>query len=259
MDISGSVALVSGGASGLGEATTRRLLELGARGVTVVDLDAERGAALVAEFGDRVLFQSADIADEAAVDAAVEATRQRFGGLHVLVAAAAVAGPAKLVGKRGPIPMATFDRVLKVNLYGTVHLLRAAVTAMLDNEPNSDGERGVAVAVSSGAAFEGQVGQLAYSASKAALVGMTLPLARELDEHGVRMVTVAPGAFDTPIYATVPTSVKQGLVDAALFPKRLGRPEEFALFVEEIVRNPMHNGRTYRLDAGTILPARAVG
>ena len=256
MQVADSVAVVSGGASGLGEATTRRLIELGARGVAVLDLDEGRGRALADELGERVLFEKVDVTDESRVDEAVEATRQRFGAVHAVVAAAGIAGPAKLIGKRGPIPMAKFDQVLKVNLYGTVHLMRAAVSAMLSNEPNPDGERGVLVAVSSGAAFEGQVGQLAYSASKAALVGMTLPLARELDEHGVRVVTVAVGAFDTPIYATVPPSVREGLVASSVFPKRLGHPSEFALFVEELMRNPMHNGRTYRLDAGITLPTR---
>lgn len=257
MKIKDNVALVSGGASGLGEACVRRFIEQGARGVAVLDMNVERGKALQEEFGDRILFVETDIADEAAVNAAVETTTDKFGALHVLVAAAAMAGPAKLVGKRGPIPMEIFDRVVKVNLYGTIHLLRATVSAMLRNEPTEDGERGVTIAVSSGAAFEGQIGQIAYSATKAALVGLTMPVARELAEHGVRMVTVAPGAFDTPIYASVPDTVKDGLIGAALFPKRLGRASEFASFAEEIVRNPMHNGRTYRLDAGTILPVSA--
>jgi NAD(P)-dependent dehydrogenase (short-subunit alcohol dehydrogenase family) len=256
MQVTDSVVVVSGGASGLGEATTRRLLELGARGVAVLDLNAERGRALAAELGDRLLFEKVDVTDEAGVDAAVAAARARFGAVHAMVAAAGVAGPAKLIGKRGPIPMDRFDHVLKVNLYGTVHLMRAVVSAMLQNDPGEDGERGVLVLVSSGAAYEGQVGQLAYSASKAALVGMTLPLARELDEHGVRVVTVAVGAFDTPIYATVPPSVREGLIASSVFPKRLGHPTEFALFVEELMRNPMHNGRTYRFDAGITLPTR---
>ena len=150
--------------------------------------------------------------------------------------------------------MDRFDAVLRVNLYGTVHVLRSAVVAMQANEPSEDGERGVVVLVSSAAAFEGQVGQVAYSASKGALAGMTMPLARELGGHGIRVVTVAPGAFDTPIYEQVPAEVKESLVAPTLFPKRLGRPEEFALFVEELIRNPAHNGRTYRFDGGATLP-----
>jgi 3-hydroxyacyl-CoA dehydrogenase/3-hydroxy-2-methylbutyryl-CoA dehydrogenase len=171
--------------------------------------------------------------------------------------AAAIGGAAKLVSRKGAIPMALFDRTMRINLYGAMHVMRATVPEMMKNAPNADGERGVIVNVSSGAAWEGQVGQLGYAASKAALVGITLPLARELAEHGIRVATVAPGAFDTPIYDSAPPALKQGLVAHALFPKRMGKPDEFALLIEEIARNPMHNGRTYRLDAGMILPPSA--
>ncbi|WP_321886175.1 SDR family NAD(P)-dependent oxidoreductase [Burkholderia cenocepacia] len=257
MKIENTVTVITGGASGLGEASARHLLEMGARGVVLLDLNAARGAALEGELGERVLFVQTDITDMDAVQRAVDATLERFGAVHAMVAAAAIPGPSKLITRNGPIDMGKFDKVMKVNVYGTLHVMRATVPAMLKNEPNEDGERGVIINVASGAAYEGQIGQIAYSASKAALVGMTMPLARELAAHGVRVMTIAPGAFDTPIYENVPPEVKAGMVDLVLFPKRLGKPSEFSLFVEEIIRNPLHNGRTYRFDGGAILPARS--
>lgn len=255
MQISHTVALVTGGASGLGEATVRRLLSLGARGVVLVDANAERGAALAAELGERALFMHADITSDEQVQAAVAAGVARFGTVNALVAAAGVAGPAKLYGKNGPIAMSKFDQVLKINLYGTVHAIRALVGHLMQTQPDADGERGVIINVASGAAYEGQIGQMAYSASKAALVGMTLPLARELGPAGIRVVTIAPGLFDTPIYEQMPPQVKQNIINLQLHPKRMGKPSEFAMFVEEILRNPVHNGRDYRFDGGAILPA----
>jgi len=253
MDISGTVAIISGGASGLGEATVHRLLRGGARGIAILDLNAARGETLAAQAPERLLYCQADVSDEAAVDAAVAATVARFGSLHLAVHAAAIGGPARLVSSKGPIAMPLFDRVLKINLYGALHMMRAAVVAMQRNAPNADGERGVLINISSGAAFEGQVGQVAYAASKAALVGMTLPLSRELAAFGIRVVTIAPGAFDTPIYDGAPAALKESIVREALFPKRMGKPDEFAMLAEEVVRNPMHNGRTYRLDGGMML------
>jgi 3-hydroxyacyl-CoA dehydrogenase/3-hydroxy-2-methylbutyryl-CoA dehydrogenase len=256
VNVADAVAVVTGGASGLGEATCRHLLALGARGVAALDIDRGRGEELAAELGDRCLFLPVDVTDEAAVRRAVDGARERFGAGHVLVAAAGVIGAGRLLGRNGLLPMERFDAVLRVNLYGTVHAIRSAVAVMAENEPDAEGERGVVITVSSIAAFEGQIGQVAYSASKAALAGMTLPLARELASRGVRVMTIAPGAFDTPIYQSVPLAVKEALVEQALFPKRLGRPAEFALLVEEIVRNPAHNGRTLRLDGGAVLPPR---
>jgi len=253
MQTSGLVAVVTGGASGLGEATVRRLLTSGAAGVAILDLDETRATALVDSAPSRVLFVRTDVADESAVDAAVAVTVARFGAIHLVVNAAAIGGPAKLVSKKGALPMATFDRVLRINLYGVMHVLRAAVPAMMKNVPNGDGERGVVINVSSGAAWEGQVGQLAYSASKAALLGLTMPLMRELAEHGIRVCAVAPGLFDTPIYDAAPAGLKESLIEQTLFPKRMGKADEFASFVDEIVRNPMHNGRNHRLDAGMSL------
>lgn len=254
MNVHGSVALVTGGASGLGEATSRRLLDLGARGVGVLDLNAEKGHPIEQAFPDRCLALPVDIADESAVDAAVAKVHKRFGALHVVVGAAGVAAPGRLLSRSGPIPMADFDRALKVNLYGALHVIRAAAPLMIANPPTPDGERGIIINVSSGAAFEGQIGQIAYSASKAGLAGMTMPLARELGPYGIRVMTVAAGAFDTPMYNTVPPQVKETVARAAPFPHRIGDPMEFALFIEELVRNPMHNARTYRFDAGLILP-----
>lgn len=254
MQVEESVVLITGGASGLGEATARYLSGKGARGVVVLDLNAERGARLADELGERCLFVRTDVADDAAVQRAVADGVARFGALHAVVSAAAIPGPARLIGRGGPMAMDRFDKVMKINVYGTLHVLRAAVPAMLGNAPNDEGERGVIVNVASGAAYEGQIGQIAYSASKAALVGMTMPLARELAAHGIRAVTIAPGAFETPIYDGIPKAVREGMIDTLLFPKRFGRAPEFAMFVEEILRNPMHNGRSYRFDGGAILP-----
>ncbi len=253
MQLQSLVAAISGGVSGLGEATARRLLAAGAKGVLLLDLNADKGKALADE-DSRIAFVQTDVSDERQVDAAVAQALDRFGALHLAVHSAAIGGPAKLISRKGAMPMALFDKVMKINLYGALHLMRAAVPAMMQNAPNDDGERGVIVNVSSGAAWDGQVGQIAYAASKAAIVGMTTPLMRELAEHGIRVTAIAPGAFDTPIYDGAPPALKQSLIDHSLFPKRMGKPDEFAMLVEEIVRNPMHNGRTYRLDAGMAMP-----
>lgn len=253
MKIEHSVAIVTGGVSGLGEATVRRLLELGADGVAAFDVNDERGAALEKELGERFRYYRVDVSQLDQVEAAVAAIEAAYGVVRVVVNAAAVAAPAKLFSSKGPIPMEVFDRGININLYGPIHVMRSVVGSLAASEPNEDGERGVFINVSSGAAWEGQIGQVAYSATKAALVGLTMPLSRELASHGIRVMTVAPGAYDTPIYEQMPPSVKEDLVAQSLFPKRLGDPAEFAMLVEEIVRNPMHNGRTIRLDAGMIL------
>ncbi|OLT41647.1 hypothetical protein BJF85_04240 [Saccharomonospora sp. CUA-673] len=253
MKIEGSVAVVSGGASGLGEATCRRLLDLGAAAVVAFDANADRGATLESELGHRYHYIQVDVSDLGQVEAAVAQVQETHGAIHFLVNSAAVGVPAKLLGSKGPIPMDVFDTGIKVNLYGPIHMMRSIVPSMANNVPTEDGERGVIINVSSGAAFEGQTGQVTYSASKGALVGLTMPLTRELSTHGIRVMTIAPGAFDTPIYSQVPQQVKDGIIDQCLFPKRMGHAAEFALLIEEILRNPMHNGRTIRLDAGAIL------
>lgn len=253
MEIGHCVAAVTGGASGLGAGCCRHLLERGAKAVIILDLVAERGAALAEEFGPRAMFIRTDVTDLDSVESAFSLANERFGPANVLIASAGATIPAKLIGRAGPLPMEKFETAIKVNLYGTLHAIRTAVPAMVRLSADDDGERGVVVCLSSGAAFEGQVGQIGYSASKAAVVGMTLPLARELAAYGIRVVTIAPGAFDTPIYETMAPAVRASLDAQMLFPKRMGRPEELAMFVEEIVRNKMHNGRTYRFDAGLIL------
>lgn len=255
MDIEGRVIVVSGGASGLGEATCRLFATRGALGIGIVDRDEKRGAALAAALGERALFVATDIGEATAVDAAIASIAGRFGTLHFLVNCAAIGDPARLIGRDGPMALEKFERVLRVNLYGSLHLMRAAVPVMMKNEPDAGGERGVVINVSSGAAYEGQVGQAAYAASKAALNGMTMPLARELGAYGIRVVAVAPGGFETPMYDQVPAAVKAGLLRDAIFPKRFGHASEFAQFAAEIASNPMHNARNYRFDAGLMLPS----
>lgn len=252
MDIGRSSVIVFGGASGLGEATARHLAGLGAA-VTVADIDDDRGNALAAEIGGA--FVAADVRDEAQVQAAVAAA----GGdapLRLAVSCAGIGSADKIAGSRGPHPLDAFERVVAINLVGTFNVLRLAAAAMLDNEPDGDGERGALVATASVAAFEGQVGQLAYAASKAGIVGMTLPAARDLAPAGVRVLTIAPGLFDTPLLATLPAEMREKLGAGVPFPSRLGRPAEYALLVEQIARNPMLNGETIRLDGGIRMPPR---
>lgn len=255
MRVTDTVAVITGGASGLGAATARHLLTLGARGIAILDTNEPLGRDLVDELGsDRCIYVAANVADPEAVEYAVTKCIDTFDGLNVAINAAAIAGPGKLVSKGRPTEMERFRRVIEINVYGTVHVIRSAVTEMMKRPANDDGERGVIINVSSGAAFEGQIGQAAYGASKAAVLGMTFPLMREFAPKGIRVMAVAPGMFDTPIYDTLPDDLRADLLRHALFPKRMGKPQEFAMLVEEIIRNPMHNGRTIRLDAGMILP-----
>lgn len=254
MRIEHSVAIITGGNSGLGEATVRRLLDLGARHVASFDLNDELGATLKEGLGERFAYHKVDVSQLDQVEAAVAAVENEHGAVQVVVNAAAIPAPAKLLSRRGPLNMELFDQGIKVNLYGPIHVMRTVVQGMVGSTPNEHGERGVIINVASGAAYEGQIGQIAYSASKAALVGLTMPLFRELAAHGIRVMTVAPGMFDTPIYAQVPPQLKDELASLSLFPPRMGDPSEFGMLIEEIVRNPMHNGRTIRLDAGMMLP-----
>lgn len=248
-----TTAVVTGGASGLGEAAVRRLVGLGTT-VAVFDLDDAKGAQLTAELGPKCSYHKVDVSALEDVEQAVADVERAHGPIRIVVNAAAVPAPAKLLSRRGPLPMAVFDKGIRVNLYGPIHVMRSVTPSLAASEPDDDGERGIFINVASGAAYEGQVGQVAYSASKGALVSMTMPLFRELAAHGIRVMTIAPGAFDTPIYDQVPPELKAELAAQSLFPRRMGRPEEFGLLIEEIVRNPMHNGRTIRLDAGMILP-----
>ena len=250
MRIEGTGALVVGGASGLGEATARALHECGAR-VLVADVDVLRGEALVAELGDGARFVAADVTDanqlQAAVDAAVVAHAPE--GLRISVQCAGIGHAERLARSRGPHRLDAFEKVIAVNLVGTFNALRLASMAMLANEPDGDdGERGVCINTASIAAFDGQIGQVAYAASKGAVVSMTLPAARELASAAIRVCAIAPGLFDTPLLAALPADARAELARTMPFPQRLGRPAEFARLVCEIVANPMLNGEVIRLD-----------
>jgi NAD(P)-dependent dehydrogenase (short-subunit alcohol dehydrogenase family) len=249
----GAGAVVFGGASGLGEATARRLAADGAE-VTIADLAAERAVALAAEIGGHAV--TCDVLDADAVAAAVESAAGAPAGLRICVNCAGIGPPAKLVGRAGPSPLEGFRKIIEINLLGTINGLRLAAASMLANEPGVEGERGVCVNTASVAAFDGQVGQVAYAASKGGIAAMTLPLARELAPRGVRVMTIAPGLFDTPLLATLPQDVKDSLGASVPFPSRLGRPSEYADLVAAIVANPMLNGETIRLDGSIRMAPR---
>jgi NAD(P)-dependent dehydrogenase (short-subunit alcohol dehydrogenase family) len=254
MELENAVALVTGGASGLGEATVRRLHAGGAK-VLIVDLNPERGEALAAELGDRARFAAANVADAAAVGAAVEAAAA-WGPLRVAVSCAGIGPAAKVVGRDGsPHDLELYRKVIEVNLIGTFNVLRLAAAAMAKNEP-VDGERGVVVNTASVAAYDGQIGQVAYSSSKGAVVGMTLPAARDLSQLGIRVMTIAPGTFDTPLLGGMPENVREALAAGIPFPRRLGRPAEYAELVASIVANPYLNGEVIRLDGALRMAPR---
>ena len=249
-------ALVVGGASGLGAATVRALHERGAH-VVVADLDAARGEALVAELGERASFVPADVTDAEQLQAAVDAAAHASGGLRISVCCAGIVHAERIARSRGPHRQETFERVLAVNVVGTFNVLRLASTAMLANEPaGEDGERGVCVNAASIAAFDGQIGQIAYAASKGAVASMTLPAARELADAEIRVCAIAPGLFDTPMLAALPAENRAELARTMPFPQRLGKPEEFARLVCEIVANPMLNGEVIRLDGALRMAPR---
>jgi len=255
MKVDGCSAIVAGGASGLGEATTRRLHEHGTS-VTIADLNEDKGAALASELGEGAAFVRADVTQPDEVEAAVA---QAAGGEHALrisICCAGVGWAEKIAGKRGPHQPEFFEKVIAINLIGTFHVLRFASAAMLGNEPDAGGERGVCVNTASIAAFDGQIGQVAYSASKGAIVGMTLPAARDLASAGIRVCTIAPGTFDTPLLAALPQESRDKLGASIPFPSRLGQPAEFAQLAQAIVENPMLNGETIRLDGALRMPPR---
>ena len=266
MEIRGAVALITGGASGLGLATARLLHDAGAI-VVIVDLSHSAGAAVAAEHG--LVFLAVDVADADQVQLAVE-TAAGLGPLRIVVACAGIATGGRVVGRGGPLPLEDFERVIRVNLTGTFTVIRLAAAAMAETPPLADplgapgdmtgdatgGERGVIVTTASVAAFDGQVGQAAYSASKAGVAGMTLPIARELAQHLIRVVTIAPGIFETPMLAALPQAARDSLGAQVPHPARLGRPDEFAALVEHIVRNPMLNGETIRLDGAIRMAPR---
>ncbi|HEU5102042.1 MAG TPA: SDR family NAD(P)-dependent oxidoreductase [Roseiflexaceae bacterium] len=253
MDIPSSSAPISGGASGLGAATARHLAGLGAR-VTIADLNHVAGLALAQELGGR--FVEADVADEASVRQAIAAAVAAQGGLHILVCCAGVATPGKVLGKDGPLDLDQFARVVRINLIGSFNAIRLAAEQMVKNEPNAEGERGVIITTASVAAFEGQIGQAAYSASKAGVAAMTLPIARELARYGIRVVSIAPGIFDTPMLAGLPEPARVSLGQQVPFPPRLGRPDEYAALAQHIIENTMLNGETIRLDGAIRMAPR---
>ncbi len=255
MEIEHSAALVTGGASGLGEATARRLHADGAH-VVIADRNEALGAALAAQLGSRAAFVAADVTQPESIEAAVAQAAALPGGLRISVCCAGVGWAEKTASKRGAHQLQPFEIVIGINLIGTFNVLRLAAAAMRANEPNADGERGVCVNTASIAAFDGQIGQLAYSASKGGIVGMTLPAARDLAADGIRVCTVAPGTFDTPLLAALPEPARAELGRAIPFPPRLGRPSEFADLVAHIAENPMLNGETIRLDGALRMPPR---
>jgi NAD(P)-dependent dehydrogenase (short-subunit alcohol dehydrogenase family) len=253
VDLNGIGAIVVGGASGLGEATARELTARGAQ-VTIADLDEERGEPLASELG--VAFAKADVTDEAQVGAAVDAAVEASGGVRLAVSCAGIGWAERTVKKDGPASLAPFERVVRVNLIGTYNVLRLAAAAMARADPLPDGERGAVVMTASIAAFEGQIGQTAYSASKGGVVGLTLPAARDLAGLGIRVCTIAPGLFDTPLLAGLPSEARRALGEQIPFPSRLGRPEEYAALACHIAENEMLNGEVLRLDGALRMPPR---
>jgi len=254
MELAGQGALVLGGASGLGAATARRLHGAGAR-VVIADLNAEKGGTLAAELGERSSFVEANVLDADQVQAAVDAATAE-SALRVSVCCAGIGWAQRTVSKQGPHDLEIFSNVIKVNLIGTFNVLRLAAAAMNENEPDAGGERGLCVNTASIAAYDGQIGQVAYAASKGGIVGLTLPAARDLASRGIRVVTVAPGLFDTPLLAALPEDQREALGAGIPFPSRLGRPEEYAQMVAAIVANPMLNGETIRLDGALRMPPK---
>lgn len=255
MEIKGLTALVTGGASGLGGATAARLAAHGAN-VVIVDLNETTGQEHAQSLGDQVRFVRADVSNEEQMQAAIQTAVSTFGGLQVLVNCAGIGAALKTVGKEGPHPLDMFERVIRVNLIGTFNCIRLAATVMSENEPNAGGERGVIINTASVAAFDGQIGQAAYSASKGGIVGMTLPIARDLSRNGIRVVTIAPGLFDTPLLAGLPEPARLSLGQQVPFPSRLGDPAEYAQLAQAIIENAMLNGETIRLDGAIRMAPR---
>ena len=255
MQIENSVFVVTGGASGLGAGTARMLVENGGR-VVLADLQREPGEALARELGAAARFVETDVSSEESAKAAIDAALSGFGGLHGLVNCAGVAPAEKVVGKEGAHRLASFQRVINVNLVGSFNMIRLAAEAMSKAEPNAAGERGVIVNTASVAAFDGQIGQAAYAASKGGVVAMTLPIARELARSGIRVMTIAPGIFETPMLLGMPPEVQDALGKMVPFPSRLGKPAEYAALVRHIMENTMLNGEVIRLDGAIRMAAK---
>jgi len=241
MEIAGRTALITGGASGLGAACAQMIVAAGGR---VVVADLKPGP----ELGDAALYAQADVTDTVQIQTAISSAIERFGGLHILINCAGIGDAARVVGKDGPMALDRFTRLIGVNLVGTFNAIRLAAAAMSGNDASGEGERGVIINTASIAAFDGQIGQAAYSASKGGIVGMTLPIARELARHGIRVMTIAPGLFDTPLMAGLPEPARLSLGQSVPFPPRLGQPAEYAQLARQIIENSMLNGSVIRLD-----------
>jgi NAD(P)-dependent dehydrogenase (short-subunit alcohol dehydrogenase family) len=255
MQVENSTFLISGGGSGLGAATARLLAESEAN-VIVADVDHERGEGVAAEIGDKARFVRTDVTDDGSVQNALDATLEAFGELRGAINCAGVGPARKVLGKKGPHPLEEFAQAVQINLIATFNVVRLSAAVMAKNEPTAGGERGIIVNTASVAAFDGQIGQAAYSASKAGVVGMTLPIARELAQHGIRVMTIAPGIFDTPMLAALPEEARDSLGKQVPFPPRLGRPDEYAALVKHIVENEMLNGEVIRLDGSMRMAAQ---
>jgi 3-hydroxyacyl-CoA dehydrogenase / 3-hydroxy-2-methylbutyryl-CoA dehydrogenase len=255
MHIGGSAALIGGGASGLGAATASRLHAHGAH-VVIVDQNEERGSALAAELGERAAFVAADVTDPDAVQAAVNVAAEQPVPLRIAVSCAGIGWAGRVVGRKGVHALEPFETVIRVNLIGTFNVMRLSAAVMVENEPTDSGERGVCVNTASIAAYDGQIGQIAYSASKGAVASMTLPAARDLAPVGVRVCAIAPGTFDTPLLAALPEDAREELRRVVPFPSRFGHPDEFAALAQHIIENQMLNGEVIRLDGGLRMPPR---
>ena len=255
MNVADATAVITGGASGLGRATAERIVASGGR-AALLDRPASNGAEVAQQLGKNALFVPADVTSADEVAAALQRTMERFGAIHVLVNCAGIGIAQKTFGKQGPARLDDFTRVVEVNLIGTFNCIRLAAAEMSKNAPNAEGERGVIINTASVAAFDGQIGQAAYSASKGGIVGMTLPIARDLAELGIRVVTIAPGLFDTPLLASLPEPVRVSLAKQIPFPSRLGRPPEYAGLAVHIIENAMLNGETIRLDGAIRMQPR---
>ena len=258
MDIANRGVLVTGGASGLGAACVRLLAQAGAK-IVIADVNSEAGINLATEHnqtGESTFFVKADVTSEESMQAAVNMAVETFGGLHVLINCAGIGIAQRVLGKDGPHSLTAFTRVIQINLIGTFNSIRLAAEAMARNDPNAGGERGVIINTASVAAFDGQIGQAAYSASKGGIVGMTLPIARDLSRNGIRVMTIAPGIFDTPLLGALPEPARISLGQQVPFPSRLGRPDEYAALAKHIIENEMLNGEVIRLDGAIRMAPR---
>lgn len=256
MKIKDKVAIITGGASGLGEACLLNLVENGAK-VAIFDIQKEKGEALIRELGaDKVIYVNVDVTNEQSTADGIQKTMKAFGRIHMVINCAGTVAPTKVLSKNGPHSLAVFNRVIQINLVGTFNVIRLAVEHMVKNEADSNYERGVIVNTSSIAAFDGQIGQAAYSASKSAIVGLTLPIARECAEYGIRIMAVCPGIFDTPMMSGLPAPVRESMGKMVPFPARLGKPFEFAALVQQIIENSYLNGEVIRLDGAIRMAAK---